>query len=53
MKYFVYIIFSKIINKFYIGYTNNIIDRLRKHNSNHKGFTGKTRVTLKFGWISH
>ena len=29
------------MNKYYIGYTgDNIEDRLRKHNSNHKGFTG-------------
>ncbi|RLD58138.1 MAG: GIY-YIG nuclease family protein [Bacteroidetes bacterium] len=42
MKYFVYIIYSKNIDKFYIGFTKNISERIRKHNSNHKGFTGKT-----------
>ncbi|MBL4655768.1 MAG: GIY-YIG nuclease family protein [Bacteroidia bacterium] len=39
--HFVYILFSEIINKFYIGHTSNLFERLRKHNSNHKGFTGK------------
>ena len=37
-----YILFSKSANKFYIGYTTEPLEeRLRKHNSNHKGFTGK------------
>jgi len=37
-----YILFSSSASKFYIGYTAEPIeDRLRKHNSNHKGFTGK------------
>jgi len=42
MAYFVYILFSKIKNRYYIGYTGDEIEeRIRKHNSNHKGFTGK------------
>jgi putative endonuclease len=41
MIFYVYIIFSEILNKYYIGYTSNIKERIRKHNSNHKGFTGK------------
>ncbi len=37
-----YILFSAQLDKFYIGYTSNsIADRLKKHNSNHKGFTGR------------
>jgi putative endonuclease len=37
-----YIQFSSTANKFYIGHTiEPIEERLRKHNSNHKGFTGK------------
>ncbi|MFZ6051968.1 GIY-YIG nuclease family protein [Halocola ammonii] len=40
--FYTYILFSKTANKFYIGHTSDsLIERLRKHNSNHKGFTGK------------
>ena len=43
MNCFFYIIFSEEINKYYIGHTcDDLQQRLRKHNSNHKGFTGKT-----------
>jgi putative endonuclease len=38
--FFVYILFSQSLNKYYIGFTSDLKDRLRKHNSNHKGFTG-------------
>ena len=38
----VYILYSKSIDRYYIGYTSDILtERLRRHNSNHKGFTGK------------
>jgi putative endonuclease len=41
MKFFVYILFSTVINKYYIGFTADSLDsRLKKHNANHKGFTG-------------
>jgi len=37
----VYILFSPTLNKYYVGYTgDNLEERLRKHNSNHKGYTG-------------
>ena len=36
-----YILFSKKLNRYYIGSTQNLSERLRKHNSNHRGFTGK------------
>jgi len=39
--YFFYILYSAQIDKYYIGYTANLEERLKKHNSNHKGFTGK------------
>ncbi len=40
--YTFYILYSKVKNRYYIGFTGNEIEeRLRKHNSNHKGFTGK------------
>ena len=42
MPYLVYILHSNSFNKFYIGSTgDDISERLRRHNSNHKGFTGK------------
>ena len=41
MKYHFYIIYSLSIDKFYIGHTADLEDRISKHNSNHKGFTGK------------
>ena len=37
-----YILFLSMADKYYIGHTTEPMDeRLRKHNSNHKGFTGK------------
>ena len=37
-----YILYSASRNQYYIGHTaDNIKVRLRKHNSNHNGFTGK------------
>jgi len=38
--HYTYILFSKSKNKYYIGSTSNLEERLNKHNSNHKGFTG-------------
>ena len=37
-----YIIFSKNLDKYYIGHTTDLQQRLVKHLSNHKGFTGRT-----------
>jgi putative endonuclease len=42
MNYYFYILYSLRLNRYYIGHTSNLEERLRKHNSNHKGFTGKT-----------
>jgi putative endonuclease len=39
---YVYILFSNQLNKFYIGSTRgNVAERLRRHLSNHKGFSAK------------
>jgi|AntRauTorckE5430_2_1112549.scaffolds.fasta_scaffold23379_1 putative endonuclease len=39
----VYILYSSTIDKFYVGYTSmGLPERLSKHNTNHKGFTGQT-----------
>jgi len=36
-----YILHSKSLSKYYVGHTcETIKERLRKHNSNHRGFTG-------------
>ncbi len=41
MDYYFYILFSYQADKYYIGHTNDLSERLRKHNSKHLGFTGK------------
>ncbi|MCO6467303.1 MAG: GIY-YIG nuclease family protein, partial [Bacteroidota bacterium] len=33
--------YSSQANKYYYGHSANIEDRLKKHNTYHKGFTGK------------
>jgi len=38
-QYYTYILFSEKADKFYIGYTSDIQERVRKHNSSTKGFT--------------
>jgi putative endonuclease len=39
--YTTYILYSSLKDKYYVGYTGDEIgERLLKHNSNHKGFTG-------------
>jgi putative endonuclease len=35
----VYIIYSKSLDKYYIGFTADLADRIYKHNNTHKGFT--------------
>ncbi|MBC7937769.1 MAG: GIY-YIG nuclease family protein [Rhizobacter sp.] len=39
--FYCYILFSASLNKCYIGHTGDSLqERLRKNNTNHKGFTG-------------
>lgn len=38
---FVYILYSDSISRYYVGFTNDVQERLRKHNSQHNGFTSK------------
>ena len=39
-----YILFSKKLNKYYIGHTSDSLEnRLAKHISNHKGFTARAK----------
>jgi len=42
MNYTTYILYSKTIDKYYIGYTSDMVARLKRHNQKSKGFTGKT-----------
>ncbi len=53
---FCYILFSKSLNRYYIGHTcDNLPERIRKHNSNHKGFTGKAndwKIVLREAFAS-
>ena len=41
MAYFVYILYSDSINKFYTGQTNDIDQRIKRHNSGAEKFTSK------------
>ena len=44
MNFTVYILFSKLLNKFYIGFSSlTVKERLTYHLSNHKGFTSKAK----------
>jgi len=38
--FYCYILYSEVLDKYYIGYTGDIPGRIRRHLSNHKGFTG-------------
>jgi putative endonuclease len=41
---YIYILHSKILKKFYIGHTaESLEERLRKHLSDHSGFTSKAK----------
>jgi putative endonuclease len=43
MKFYVYILYSASRDRYYIGHTGDELEeRLRRHNSNHKGYSGKT-----------
>ena len=43
MKYYVYILYSKLLDKYYVGSTTDISERLKKHLNNHKGFTARAK----------
>ena len=43
MNYFVYILYSVSLDLYYIGSCANLEERLRKHLSNHKGFTSRAK----------
>ena len=39
--FYVYILHSASIDRYYIGYSANLISRVYKHNARHKGFTSQ------------
>jgi len=39
--FYLYIIYSKKLDKYYVGYSSDIKERLRKHNTSNKSYTGK------------
>ena len=44
MEATVYILYSAILDTFYTGYTtDNLEERIRRHLSDHKGFTARTK----------
>jgi putative endonuclease len=47
--FYVYILYSKSIDKFYIGFTAmELCERLRRHLSSHKGFTRELKIGRLF-----
>src|SRR5690606_26772672 len=47
--YSVYILYSLALDRYYVGMTSNIQQRLKKHNANSKGFTKKANDwTVKY-----
>jgi len=44
MEFTLYILYSAQIDTYYVGFTGDSMEeRLRKHTSNHKGFTAKAK----------
>lgn len=41
--HYVYVIYSKTLNRFYVGETANLEDRLKGHVSNKNKYTGKAK----------
>jgi len=43
MDFIVHILFSENKNRFYIGFTSNLEERVIRHNQKSKGFTGNVK----------
>ena len=43
MNFFVYIIFSEKLNRYYVGHTDNIVIRLTQHNDGLSSYTAKAK----------
>ncbi|MCB0508578.1 MAG: GIY-YIG nuclease family protein [Bacteroidetes bacterium] len=51
MQHFCYILFSSSLDRFYVGSTSDSVEnRLKKHLSNHCGFTAKAK-DWKIVWV--
>ncbi|OGH78602.1 MAG: hypothetical protein A2469_00110 [Candidatus Magasanikbacteria bacterium RIFOXYC2_FULL_40_16] len=53
MEYFVYYIYSKKLDKFYIGKTNDLRRRLKEHNNGEEKYTQKGAPWLLIGYIEY
>ncbi|WP_299555725.1 GIY-YIG nuclease family protein [Seonamhaeicola sp.] len=42
-KFYIYILFSEELDKYYVGSTNNISGRIERHLLSKKGFTSKAK----------
>ena len=40
MTFYFYILYSALLDKYYVGHTHDPEGRIRRHLSDHKGFTG-------------
>jgi putative endonuclease len=45
MKFFCYIVYSKSIDRYYVGYTGDVDERLKLHNTGHFGGKSYTHIT--------
>ncbi|MBJ6369766.1 GIY-YIG nuclease family protein [Snuella sedimenti] len=55
MEYYVYILYSELLDKYYIGSSKDVQDRLERHLQNHKGFTSRAKdwcLVYKEAYIS-
>jgi putative endonuclease len=43
MIYWLYILYSESLDKYYVGSTHDLEGRLRRHLTNHTGFTGAAK----------
>ncbi|PCE64812.1 GIY-YIG nuclease family protein [Sediminicola luteus] len=41
MEYVVYILFSEKLNKYYVGYTNDLSERIERHNTSRSKYTSR------------
>ncbi len=51
MKYFTYILYSEAFDTFYKGQTNNVLERLHRHNSGREKATARYRP-WKLVWFT-